>query len=319
MRDKTVHKKKARAVETNEPLADDDFVNSIKAVTEFPRSSFEFYVWSDEGLNLQIDLTSSPSDWTKMFKKEVRVSENMNGNKSWSLRQDLSGLREKSKLLWNTSYFEVVDPDGQGKSSSSGLKLTKDSDAELGQLNNGKRPVKVAENECSKDCRLPNGSCNVKPGVVLAGASLSSSVELQNSEVASCHKYASVSPCDNEGSLDLSDRKNMSELKQGVPLNSSEITFVTDGNNFPSQTEEWGTAKIVSGRKRSRCSQLDDPLKKSILDSDDQVSKTELCKKRKNSHSENQRSISPARRILRSVTKTTVMILPRRSPRLISK
>ncbi|MCH85563.1 hypothetical protein A2U01_0006411, partial [Trifolium medium] len=66
------------------------------------------------------------------------------------------------------------------------------------------------------------------------------------------------------------------------------------------------------------CSQFDDPLKKSSLDSDDQVSKTELCEKRKNSHSENQGSISPATRILRSMMKTTV-VLPRRSPRLISK
>ncbi|GAU43900.1 hypothetical protein TSUD_88730 [Trifolium subterraneum] len=319
MRDKTVHRKKGRVAEASEPSADNDFVNSVKAVTEFPRSSFEFYVWSDEGLNLQVDLTSSPSDWTNKFKKEVRVSENMSGNKSWSLRQDLSGLQEKSSLLWNTSYYQVFDRYGKATSSSSGLKLTKDSDAQLGQLNNGKRPLisySLTPNECSEDCGLPNGSCNVNPGVVLAGASLSSSVELQNSEVASCHKYASVSPRDNEGSLDLSDPKNTSELKQGRPINSSEINFVTDGNDFPSQTEKWEMTKIVDGRKRSRCSQFDDPLRKSSLDSNDQVSKTELCEKRKNSHSEIQGSSSPATRILRSMTKTSVMVLPRRSPRL---
>jgi hypothetical protein len=113
--------------------------------------------------------------------------------------------------------------------------LTKDSEVELGQKNHGKKPLI----SYSEDCGFPNGSCNVNPGVVLAGASLSSSVELQNSEVASCHKYASVSPRHNEGSLDLSDPKNTSEMEHGRPLNSSEINFVTDGNNFPSQTEEW--------------------------------------------------------------------------------
>jgi hypothetical protein len=242
MRDKTVHKKKPRAAEATAPSSNNDFVNSVKAVTEFPRSSFEFYVWSEEGLNLQVDLTSSPSDWTNKFKKEVRVSDNMNENKSWSLRQDLNGLRDKSPLLWNTGYYHVVDRDGHAKSSSSGLKLTKDSELELGQKKHGKKPLisySLTPNECSQDCGFPNGSCNVNPGVVLAGASLSSSVELQNSEVASCHKYASVSPCHNEGSLDLSDPKNTSEMEHGRPLNSSEINFVTDGNDFPSQTEEW--------------------------------------------------------------------------------
>ncbi|XP_024637512.1 uncharacterized protein [Medicago truncatula] len=143
----------------------------------------------------------------------------------------------------------------------------------------------------------------------------SSSLELQNSEVVSCHKHALVSPCDNDGSLDLSEPKNTSEMEQHGLLNSSEINIVTDRNNYTSQPEEWEAAKIVEGRTRSRCSQFVDPLNKSCLDSDDQVSKTELRKKRENRYSEIQGSSTPSTRILRSMTKTAA-VLPSCSPEL---
>jgi len=67
----------------------------------------------------------------------------------------------------------------------------------------------------------------------------SSSPELQNSEVANCHKHVLVSPCDNDGSLDLSEPKNTSEMEHYGLLNSSEINFDTDGNNHSSKPEEW--------------------------------------------------------------------------------
>jgi len=67
----------------------------------------------------------------------------------------------------------------------------------------------------------------------------SSSLELQNLEVARCHKYPLVSSGDNDGSLDSSNPKNTSEMEQDRLLNSSEINFVTDENNHLSQTEEW--------------------------------------------------------------------------------
>jgi len=67
----------------------------------------------------------------------------------------------------------------------------------------------------------------------------SSSLESQNSEIVSCHKHALVSPCDNDGSLDLSEPKNTSGMEQYGLLNSSEINIVTDRNNYTSQPEEW--------------------------------------------------------------------------------
>lgn len=203
MRNKKARQNNGRAVEASAPLAENDIVQSIKAVTEFPRSSFEFYVWSDEGVNLQVDLTSSPSDWTNKFKNEVRVSDNVNVNKSRSFRQDLLELREKPPFLWNTDYCQIFDRDGQAKSSSSGLKLTKGV-TELFQQKNGERPLmsysvipctisdrgklelqhSKPDNQCSGNCGLPNGSCIVNPGLVCAGASLSSSVVLLLNSVA---------------------------------------------------------------------------------------------------------------------------------------
>ncbi|XP_027356412.1 uncharacterized protein LOC113865838 [Abrus precatorius] len=349
MRDSTVlnfHQKNGRVVEAGAPSVETDLASSIKAATEVPPSSFEFYVWSDAGINLHVDLNLSPSDWTNRFRNEVRISEYVHGDKSGNLLQDLSGLGEnstqgKSSFLCSTSSGQLNDHDGPAKFSSS-LKLTNDGVTELDQQNkvdsclirNSFTPCsmtkKVADNlqenhsavsaelnvnavdnliqdrstvsaevsygalnnfisgaescakdvskkildsdatnmpfiksfcdsvvnslsdpgtlelpnskpdnECSEDCALLNGSCFVNPGVVCAGVSLSSSVELQNSEVISCHKYASVSLCDNDGSLDLSDPKSTFDMEQDELVNPTEINFETNGNNFTSLTEEW--------------------------------------------------------------------------------
>ncbi|TKY67458.1 hypothetical protein E2542_SST10352 [Spatholobus suberectus] len=429
MRDGTVlncHQNNGKAVEAGAPSVEKDFASSIKAATEVPPSSFEFYVWSDVGINLHVDLNLSPSDWINRFRNEVCISKNMLGNKSRTLWQDLSGLGEnftqgKSSFLWSTNSGQIDDHDRQARSSSS-LKLTKDGATELdqqikdgsplicdsltpcsmtinvednlqenhstvsaelnvnvvdnlmqdqstvsaevsyGALNNfvsgaescakdaskkildsdaTNMPIikslcdsvvnslsdtgtlelqnSKPDNECSEDYALLNSSCFVNPGVVCAGASLSSSVGLQNSEVISCHKYASVSLCDNDGSLDLSDPKSTSDMEQDRLVNPTEINFETDSNNFTSLTEEWEVGKIVDGRESSECSQFDDPLKKSSLDYNNQDSKMELRKKRKNRDSEIQGSNDkPTTRVLRSMKKTAV-ILPRRSMRLISK
>lgn len=416
-----LHQNNLRAVETGAPSAEKDFA-SITAATEVPPSSFQFYVWSDVGINLHVDLNLSPSDWINRFRNEVCISENVHANKSQSLWQDLSGLGEnstqgKSSLLLSTNSGQIDDHDGQAKSSSS-LRLSKDGATESDQHNKDDTPlicdsltpcsmtitvednlqedqsiasaevnVNVVDNlmqeqstvsaevsygalnnfvsgescakdlskkitgsdatnmpfikslcdsdvnslsdpgtlelqdskpvnECSEDCALQNDSCFVNPSVVCAGASLSSSVGLQNSEVISCHKYASVSLCDNDGSLDLSDPKSTSDMEQGG-LVKTLINFETDSNNFTSLADEWEVGKIVDGRESSECSQFDDPLKKSSLDYNNQDSKMESRRKRKNNDSEIQGSndTPTTTRVLRSMKKTA----PRRSMRLISK
>ncbi|KAL2328859.1 hypothetical protein Fmac_022286 [Flemingia macrophylla] len=427
MRDSTVlncHQNNGGAIQAGAPSVEKDFAPSIKAATEVLPSSFEFYVWSDAGINLHVDLNLSPSDWTNRFRNEVCISENVHGNKSRSLWQELGSLgkipaKGKSSFLWSTYSGQINDHDGEARSFSS-LKLTKEGHTELDQQNRDDIPVicdsltpcsmsikmkdnlqenhstvsaelnvnvvdnlmqdqstvsaevscgelnnfisgaescatdaskKILnsdasnlafdkslcnsvvnslsdtgtlelqnlkpDNECSENCALLNGSCFANPGVVCAGASLSSSAGLQNSEVICCHKYASVLLCENYGSLDLSDPKSTSDMEQGR-LVKTMINFETDSNNFTSLTDEWEVGKIVDGRESSECSQFDDPLKKSSLGYNNHDSKLELCKKRKKIHSEIQGSNDKPTRVLRSM-KNTAMKLPRRSTRLISK
>ncbi|MED6107893.1 hypothetical protein PIB30_018345 [Stylosanthes scabra] len=403
------------SVEAGAPYVDKDFASLIKEAAEVTPSSFEFYVWSDKGINLHVDLNSSPSDWTNRFRNEVQVSETMYGNKSWSLRQDLACLggssTQERRSLWDANPVQIDAHDGLAKSSSS-LKSTKDSVLELDQLNKIESPlildslapcsmnvkaeanlkevnqspilveptVNVVDNliqdqstfsaeesycvpnnsifgaeSCAKDaskaffdsdatgtpfkslcdsvgnslsdlgtlayqttkpdnelfqdCDLLNDSCFVNPVVVCPGASLSSSMEPQISEAASCHKYPSVSLCENDGSLDLSEPKNTSDTEQCGPD--------IDGNNFTSPTEEWA-GMIVDGRGNSECSQFDDRVKKSGIDHDDQGSKMKLCKKRKRDFEILGSSSTPVTRILRSMKNTVARILPRRSMRLKS-
>lgn len=338
------HQNNYGAAEAGAPLVEKDFA-SLKTTTEVPPSSFEFYVWSDEGINLHVNLNSSPSDWTKRFKKEVCITENLHANESWSFWQDLGCLGEsstqrKSSFLQNTNPSQIEIRRRQTKSLPS-LRLTKDDVTGLDQQDKGdsslisdtlkplSMPGNVADklkdnqtivsaeltanmadnlkegqstvsavlsygapnnfmsgaescaknaskeildsdaagtpfskslcgsvgnslsdhgklerqnskpgNEISEDFTMLNGSCFVNPGVVRPGVSVSSSVELQISEVASCHKYASVSVCENDGTLDLIDPKNISDTEQGGLVNSS-FNVDTDGNNFLSLTEEW--------------------------------------------------------------------------------
>ena len=86
-----------QVAEAGAPLVQKDLA-SLKATTEIPPSSFEFYVWSDEGINLHVNLNSSPSDCTNRFKKEVYISENVHQNKSCSFWQEISCLVENSTI-----------------------------------------------------------------------------------------------------------------------------------------------------------------------------------------------------------------------------
>jgi len=330
MRDSTLlicHQNNSRVVEASAPSVEKDFASSVKAATEAPPSSFEFYVWSDVGVTLHVDLNLSPTDWINRFRNEVCISENMHENKSRSLWQDLGDLAEnstqgKSSFLWSTNSGQIEEHGSQARSTSS-LKLTKDGATELDKQNTEDSPlicnsltpcsmtVKVKDNlqekhstfsaegrngalntficgaescakdkskkiihsdatnmpfiksicdsvvnslsypgtlelqnskpdnECFEDCALLNDSCFVNPSAVCAGASLSSSVGVQNSEVINSHKYASVSLYDNDDSLDLSDPKSSFPDMERDRLVKTEIIFETDSNNFTSLTEEW--------------------------------------------------------------------------------
>ncbi|RDX99301.1 hypothetical protein CR513_17662, partial [Mucuna pruriens] len=144
-RGKTVqsfHQNNCGAVETGVSL-EEDFSSSLKVTTKAPSHSFEFYVWSDEGINLCIDLSSSPSDWANRYRNEVCATENVCRKESRSLLQDLSCLggsstQGKSSFPRNTNSGPFDDCNGQTKSSPS-LKLAKDVMG-LDQQNEAGRP-----------------------------------------------------------------------------------------------------------------------------------------------------------------------------------
>ncbi|XP_019448272.1 PREDICTED: uncharacterized protein LOC109351293 [Lupinus angustifolius] len=390
--------------------SEQDFASSIEVTTEAPPRSIEFFVWNNEGINLCVDLNSSPSDWVNKLRNEVCTSTDVNRKDSRSLRQELSYLGDsstqgKSSLLSKTNCDQIDDHHTRQIKSSSSLKMAKDDATGLDQLNKGASPliydsltpnsktvnvadnvkenesavsaltVNVADNskehrsvvsaevncgaannyisgsescakalstkicdsyatdtpffkspcgsvgnspsdpdrikcqnlkpddEISEDCVMVNGPCSVNPAAVYPGASLSGSVELQISEVASWHKYASLPLCENDGILDLSDPKNTLDAEQTGLVNSRE-----------------DLGKIVSRRESSECSQFDDPIKKSGLEIDNQDSKVKLNRKKKHRDPVVQLSSdNPPSKNLRSMKNVAMIGQRRRSMRLISK
>ena len=89
--------------------------------------------------------------------------------------------------------------------------------------------------EISEDFTQLNGSCCLIPCAACPGVSASSSADLQISEVASCHKHASASLSENDGTLDIMNPKKMPYTESLGVVNSSKFNLDTDGNN----TEEW--------------------------------------------------------------------------------
>uniref|UniRef100_A0A5B7A9Y6 SAP domain-containing protein n=2 Tax=Davidia involucrata TaxID=16924 RepID=A0A5B7A9Y6_DAVIN len=92
--------------------AENAFNSSMKSSTEVP--SFEFYVRSEEGINLFVDLNSSPSDWSKILENEVCTCQTVHENKFRSFREELellgnSNKQMKSLSLWNTGSGQEMD------------------------------------------------------------------------------------------------------------------------------------------------------------------------------------------------------------------
>uniref|UniRef100_A0A5B7A7C4 SAP domain-containing protein n=1 Tax=Davidia involucrata TaxID=16924 RepID=A0A5B7A7C4_DAVIN len=92
--------------------AENAFNSSMKSSTEVP--SFEFYVRSEEGINLFVDLNSSPSDWSKILENEVCTCQTVHENKFRSFREELellgnSNKQMKSFSLWNTGSGQEMD------------------------------------------------------------------------------------------------------------------------------------------------------------------------------------------------------------------
>ncbi|XP_029128645.1 uncharacterized protein LOC109806124 isoform X2 [Cajanus cajan] len=179
-RDKTAqnfHQNNSGAVETG--VSSEEFVfTSLKATTKDPSRSFEFYVWSDEGINLCIDLNSSPSDWSNRYRNEVCVSLDKSAKKEFrSLWQDLgclggSSTQGKNSFLWSANSVCFDDCNGQTKSSQI-LKLAKDVTGPNQQNKGGLPSIYDSLAPCSMPVNVEN---NVNENKSTASAELTVNV-----------------------------------------------------------------------------------------------------------------------------------------------
>lgn len=63
-------------------VLENDLASSDDMAVEVPPVSFQFYVRSEEGINLCVDLKSTPSDWISSLKDKVSIYQNVQNDKS---------------------------------------------------------------------------------------------------------------------------------------------------------------------------------------------------------------------------------------------
>ncbi|XP_019054634.1 PREDICTED: uncharacterized protein LOC104605191 isoform X2 [Nelumbo nucifera] len=73
-------------------------VASAGTSAEVPLNSFQFYVWSEEGINLHVDLNSNVTDWIKGLKNEVCIYQKV-PSKSRVLHQELRRLADGDEQM----------------------------------------------------------------------------------------------------------------------------------------------------------------------------------------------------------------------------
>jgi hypothetical protein len=101
---------KGRNIDVSACPVENAIASSMKS--SIPSTSFEFHVMSEEGINLRVDLNSSPSDWAKRFKNEVYICKGVHGNKSQSFHQGFGHFVEtdkqvKNSFIWNMDSGQI--------------------------------------------------------------------------------------------------------------------------------------------------------------------------------------------------------------------
>uniref|UniRef100_A0A2P2JMN7 Uncharacterized protein LOC8280414 isoform X2 n=1 Tax=Rhizophora mucronata TaxID=61149 RepID=A0A2P2JMN7_RHIMU len=113
----------------------------MKSATKVP--AFQFFVSSEEGIKLCVDLNSGPSEWIKKYKDQVYSCDNVGNKKSKSLRQELGCNRErnsqmKSPFSWSMDLGQIEDGHIQAEHSPS-LTVEKNSHVETGETDRGNK------------------------------------------------------------------------------------------------------------------------------------------------------------------------------------
>ncbi|XP_059456199.1 uncharacterized protein LOC132186304 isoform X2 [Corylus avellana] len=97
---------KGRNIDVSVCPVENDIASSMKS-SRVSSTSFEFHVMSEEGINLHVDLNSSPSDWAKRFKNEVDICKGVHGNRSPSFHQGLGHFGETDKQVKNSCVWNM--------------------------------------------------------------------------------------------------------------------------------------------------------------------------------------------------------------------
>ncbi|KAA8527286.1 hypothetical protein F0562_034617 [Nyssa sinensis] len=149
-----MHQIQHRNISHGACLADNASTSTMKSSTALP--SFEFYVRSEEGINLIVDLNSSPSDWPKRLENGVCLCQTMHENKFRSFCEELellenSNKQMKSSSLWNTNLNREMD-DGHVKvKSSSTSNMREDGHMEFDHPDGGDETLRLTAIEPSND------------------------------------------------------------------------------------------------------------------------------------------------------------------------
>lgn len=73
----STHPLKSRKNIPGKQVIENDLASSDGMPVEVPSASFQFYVRSEEGINLCVDLKSTPSDWISSLKDKVSIYQNV--------------------------------------------------------------------------------------------------------------------------------------------------------------------------------------------------------------------------------------------------
>ncbi|XP_022979828.1 uncharacterized protein LOC111479409 isoform X3 [Cucurbita maxima] len=321
----------SRCVENDTCLADNANASagSPKTSPEVFPSAIEFYVWSDEGINLFVDLNSSPLDWTERLKNEVYICESIYRDKC--LQQNLcwfKGHKEFAKSFQWNNHPGLLKDDYLQKEAPSSSNLMTDNCMVTDQLDeaNGSNQKlagsEICTEEDNREMNLDNDMNNALRKTEISdpgsgGPSSLSTSDHQNLISEICETSTLQNSCrilnlsvDNPGSLAAGSMDMESSDIEQCPTDVSDYSLQTS-------TEKLERNNLSATMEISEYSQFPESLEK-LLPVSHILESNGAHKRKKLPKNETRRCYSePDRRVVRNVTKKRG--LPRRSRRLILK
>ncbi|KAL5706268.1 hypothetical protein ACHQM5_024463 [Ranunculus cassubicifolius] len=112
--------------------------------------SFEFYVRSEEGINLCVDLDSTPLDWMKSLNDGVHIHSDVPNNKPWALHRDVKCLGgfDEEEVPSLDNKMNILEPDTIDSSMGSTVRETNNvKDVQLSTADRSPRSSAVTQSK----------------------------------------------------------------------------------------------------------------------------------------------------------------------------